>query len=212
MKICYTLILVLAVQTVSFGDILITEVNSTGSSTTTYGADWWELTNFGPTAVDISGWRVDDNSNSFASSLELTGIISIGAGESVIFIEGSSTQGASFIDDWFAGTAPAGLQIGFYSGSGIGLSSNGDAVNVFDSIGNLMANVTFGTGDIVSTFDNAAGVNNGAISNLSVNGVNGAFLSGGGEVGSPGAIPEPSSVGLVGLIGIGLASRRPRRF
>ncbi len=42
--------------------IVITEAHPTGSSSSTYAADWFELTNTGNTDVDITGWRVDDNS------------------------------------------------------------------------------------------------------------------------------------------------------
>jgi hypothetical protein len=80
---------------------------------------------------------VDDSSNAFASAVALSGITSIGAGESVIFIESNNLTGAraAFISTWFGGNAPAGLQIGAYTGSGIGLSTSDDAVNLYDGTG-----------------------------------------------------------------------------
>ena len=81
---------------------------------------------------------------------------------------------------------PEGFAIGTYSGGGIGLSTDGDAVNLFDGSGRRLAGVTFGPSTTFFTFDNAAGLS-GPISALSVAGVNGAFRAG-QETGSPGAI------------------------
>lgn len=197
-------------------DILITEVDPTGSSTSTYAADWFELTNTGASAVDISGWKMDDNSNAFANAVALRGLTSVNPGQSVIFIEGNTsgsndaTVQASFINAWFGGTAPAGFAIGGYGGSGVGLSSGGDAVNIFDGSGSLQAKVTFGSATSNVSFDNAAGLNDTTISLLSVVGTNGAF-SNGSEIGSPGTIanvPEPATFALAGLSLLGLAVRR----
>src|SRR5207244_927037 len=49
------------------GRLLITEVAPWGSSGTPYLADWFEVTNVGGGAIDMTGWKMDDNSNSFAS-------------------------------------------------------------------------------------------------------------------------------------------------
>ena len=46
-----------------------------------YAADWFELTNKGAVPVNITGWKVDDDSNAFASALPLTGITEIAPGE-----------------------------------------------------------------------------------------------------------------------------------
>jgi hypothetical protein len=156
---------------------------------------------------------MDDNSNSFAASVALNGITTIGAGESVIFIEGSSAN-TIFLPNWFGANPPAGLQIGNYSGSGVSLSTSGDAVNIFNSSGVLQANVVFGTspGGPFPTFDNAGLLNNTAISTLSVAGIHGAFSIvdsfGVTEIGSPGTIgavagvPEP---GTAAVVSVGMA-------
>lgn len=196
-------------------EVRITEVAPWGSSGNNpaipYGTDWFELTNTGASALNITGWKMDDSSNGTAK-VALVGITSIAAGESVIFTENAAS--ASFLSTWFGSSIPGGLQIGTYSGAGVGLSQSGDAVNVFDASGTLQAKVSFGASDSTSpyqTFDNAAGLNNAVISQLSVVGVNGAFAAANHsiEIGSPGtitAVPEPESYVLalaaLGLFGI----------
>src|SRR5262249_41693499 len=91
---------------------------------------------------------------------------------------------------WFGtATPPVGFLYGFYGGAGVGLSQSTDAVNLFDSTGALMANVSFGATTVGKTFDNSQGLNNSAISQVSALGVNGAFTSSNGaEIGSPGNV------------------------
>src|SRR5262249_56247758 len=103
------------------------------------GADWFEVTNVGAAAVNIAGWKMDDDSKSLGSAVALNGITSIAPGESVIFIESDApaTIVPAFKALWFGANPPAGLQIGTYSGSGVGLSTNSDAVNLFNSAGVL---------------------------------------------------------------------------
>lgn len=194
--------------------IIISEVSPWSSGDSSYSADWFELTNTGATSVDIAGWKVDDNSNSFASSLVLNGVSSIAAGQSVIFMEGNATTTANFKSAWFGSNVPTGFAIGYYSGSGIGLSTGGDAVNIFNASGSLITRVAFGASTTGRTFDNAAGINNANISTLSTLGVNGAFTSvSGGEIGSPGVVPLPGALPLMmsafGIVG-GLRLRRKK--
>jgi Lamin Tail Domain len=182
------------------GGITISEVAPWASGNSSYAVDWFEVTNSGASAVNITGWKVDDNSNSFAASLTLNGITSIGAGESVIFMESGTpaTTIPLFTSAWFGSSVPAGLQLGTYSGLGIGLSTGGDAVNLFNGAGVLQAKVTFGASPAAApfaTFDNAAGLDNAAISALSVAGTNGALLVGStpAAIGSPGTITNSST-------------------
>jgi hypothetical protein len=207
----------LAVAASAQADIIVSEVAPWSSGNSAVGADWFELSNTGSSAVDISGWKMDDNSNSFGAAVALTGIASIAAGGSVIFIEGGS---AGFVPDWFGANAPAGLQIGSYAGSGVGLSTGGDAVNIFDATGGLMTRVGFGASPSsapYASFDNAAGLSGSvSLTALSAVGVNGAFLAASGsEIGSPGsiaAVPEPGGFALLaaGLGVIGMVVHRRR--
>jgi uncharacterized protein YjiK/phospholipase/lecithinase/hemolysin len=186
-------------ETPTNSSIFITEVAPWSSGNSPVAADWFELTNKGTSAVNITGWKFDDNSNSFASAVALSGITSIGAGESVIFIEGA-TVNTIFRPNWFGANPPASLQIGNYTGSGVGLSTSGDAVNIYNATGVLQANVVFGVSPagLFATFDNAALLNNATISTLSAAGVNGAFVAvnSNAEIGSPGRINAPATSGI----------------
>jgi hypothetical protein len=196
--------------------IVISEVDSAASGNSTYAFDWFELTNTGASAVNITGWKMDDDSNSFAAGVVLTGVSSIAAGQSVVFANSTTSSAlTSFVTNWFGGTAPAGFTLGTYVGSGTGLSTTADAVNIFDSLGALQANVLFGAATSGKSFDNAAGLNNATITQLSAVGVNGAFAGADGRIGSPGSVapvPVPAAIWLLGS-GLGLlgAARRRRR-
>jgi hypothetical protein len=125
--------------------VRITEVMSSGGT-----SDWFELTNFGSTAVDITGWKVDDGSFSLAASLLINGVTSIAPNERVIFCENaSSAYATTFRTFW--GLA-SDVQVGTYTGSGIGLSSGGDGVIVFDASGTEVWRVSFGAATAGTSF------------------------------------------------------------
>ena len=219
------LVAILATGTAN-ANIIISEVHPTGSSTTTYAADWFEVTNTGAEAVSTTGWQVDDSSNG-TLKLALRGISSIASGQSVVYLESDaagtldSAKDAAFKAAWFGTNIPSNFLLGYYGGSGIGLSSGGDAVNIFDSSNAVITRVDFGStvASVGITLDNAAGIGStnvavtATISTLSAVGVNGAFTSvTGNEIGSPGlispsAVPVPAAVwlfltGLMGFLGL----------
>ncbi|HEY0256753.1 MAG TPA: lamin tail domain-containing protein [Candidatus Methylacidiphilales bacterium] len=199
--------------------IIITEVDASGSSTSTYAADWFELTNYGSSAVNISGWEMDDSSDSLSDAvpLSLAGN-TIAAGQSVVFIETSGTTLAAltpkFESAWFGTNVPAGFTIGGYSGSGVSLSQTNDAVNIFNASGTQVTGVDFNASTNHVSFDNSVARvgNDGVISTLSVAGVNGAFVSPTGETGSPGVVPEPSTYALLigGMLALAFIQIRRR--
>ena len=165
---------------VGVANLVISEVAPWSSGNSSLGSDWFEVTNIGTATADITGWKMDDSGPNFGTAVALNGITSIAPGESVIFIESAVSKSALFTSIWFGGIAPAGIQIGTYTGSGIGLSTGGDAVNLFDAGGTIRASVNFGSNAPVapgpySTFDNAAGANNATIATLSSVPVNGAY-------------------------------------
>ena len=182
--------------------VVISEIHPGGSSSS-YAADWFEVANTGTTTVDITGWKFDDNSNDFTTALALRGVTSLAPGASAIFLEGradattDATIIANFSSAWFgSATPPAGTLIGTYGGSGVGLNTGGDAVNLFNAAGIRVTGVSFGaapTGTPLPTFDNSAGLGAATapfpvVATASADKVNGAFVSfTGAEVGSPGA-------------------------
>jgi uncharacterized protein YjiK/phosphodiesterase/alkaline phosphatase D-like protein/2',3'-cyclic-nucleotide 2'-phosphodiesterase (5'-nucleotidase family) len=180
------------------GGIFVTEVAPWSSGNSPVAADWFELTNTSSSAINITGWKFDDNSNSFGAALALNGITSIGAGESVIFVETTTatTAATTFLTNWFGTKPPAGLQIGTYSGSGAGLSTAGDTVNIYNAAGVLQTNLVFGASPAATpfaTFNNAALLNNATTSTLSAVGTNGAISITNNlatEIGSPGRIKQ----------------------
>ena len=226
-------------------NIVITEVDPAGSGTGSgsYNNDWFELTNTGTTAQDITGWSMLDNhaasnttspysgtisiGNSSGSVL-LTGITSIAAGQTVVFLDATgvsstSAEIAKFEAAWFGANLPANFTIGTYAtGSGqsaVGLSTSTDMVNIFSGSATnsaLVASVAFGADTGAGTFDNTAGLNNATLTTKSVVGVNGAFASAtGGEIGSPGvvaSVPEADGFALA-FVGFGalVAMRRGKK-
>lgn len=204
--------------TLAHADVRITEVAPWSSGNSPVAADWFEVTNTGASAVDLTGWKVDDSSAAFATAVALSGLSSLAAGQSAVFVEGTAATAATFVSTWFGASAPAGFAIGYYSGSGIGLSATADAVNLFNTAGVLQASVSFGASDAASpyqTFDNAAGLNGVALTQLSAVGVQGAFVAMNSltDIGSPGVVPEPESYALMlaGLGALAAVSRRLKR-
>lgn len=131
--------------------VVITEVDPYGSNVSDgYSADWFELTNTGTSAIDVSGWTMADDhaasntSNPYGSGntislanlsgsrannpAALSGVGSILPGQSVIYLEDSalspsafSALVANFETAWFGSHVPGGLIIGAYSDGASGL-------------------------------------------------------------------------------------------
>ena len=206
----------------------ITEAMSQSGTTPTFTADWFEVTNYGSSAVDLTGWKMDDASFDSTRAVALNGVSSIGAGETVVFVETNAPL--TVIPDFrsFWGGSAATATIGSYTGGGVSFSSGGDGIVLFNS-GSAEATprVTFGAATVGSSFfyqyasngdpttspnTNAVvstvGTVDGQVTYLSANSVT-------QNIGSPGtainAVPEPSTVAL-GSIGLAiLAARATRR-
>jgi fibronectin-binding autotransporter adhesin len=143
------------------GIIRITEVQSSSGVGGT--ADWFEITNYGTAAVDITGWKMDDNSFSVTSGLLLVPY-TVGTdpawslllpGESAVMLEGAATSVPAFQTFWNLGAEPSNIRnpkLGTYSGSGASFGSGGDGVAVFDATGTEITRVVFGAATTGSTF------------------------------------------------------------
>jgi hypothetical protein len=218
----------------AFAQLRISEVMSSSGVGGT--ADWFEVTNYGSSPVAMTGARMDDNSFTFLSSVELLGVSSIAAGDSAVFIETSTLDPAAEVAAFrtFWGGDATGAPIGYYSGSGISFSSNGDGVVVFDSIGGELTPQTsfpaatagssfywaYGpTGDfvygsqsagVVSAVGTLAGSTFDQVTFLSAN----ALPQNIGSIGTAAvSVPEPAGLGLAaaGLSLAGLAARHRLR-
>ena len=216
-----------------FSTLRITEAMSSSGVGGT--ADWWEVTNYGSSAVDITGWTVDDNFMS-GSSIALNGITSINAGESVAFLETTTLDSgtvATLISSFrtFWGGSAASAQIGYYAGSGIGLSSNGDGLVMFSGTTETTPRVSFGAATTGASFyygydaagDPTTSPNTNAIVST-VGTLDGQITFASAStlpqnIGSLGtavvtAVPEPSSAALLVIgagAGVTLGLRRARR-
>ena len=172
-------------------NIRITEVMSSSNGLGVPTPDWIEVTNYGASAVDLTGWRVDDSSFNLAVSAVLNGVTTIGAGESVVFIESAGGAGISAFRTFWGGLSS--VQIGYYSGSGLGFSSGGDGACLFDAGGAILSQVNFGVATSGSSFFygwDSAGVldsaYNGIVSTVGTIGTQVGFSSTGdtGSIGS----------------------------
>ena len=121
--------------------LLITEVNSSAS-----GGDFFELYNYGASAVDLTGWKWDDDSASNTDAASATfPAVSIPAGGRLLVV--ASTDVAVFRTAWgLAGTVPAVA----FGGPGLG---GGDAVVVFNAAGRVMASINFRGGAVITATD-----------------------------------------------------------
>ena len=141
--------------------------------------DWFELSNVGDAAVDITGWKMDDNSFNSSFAVPLNGVTNIASGESVVFIEDATTNNVAAFKSFWGGMT--NKQVGTYTGSGVGLSSSGDGVVVFDAAGTEINRVSFGAATTGSSFywvyDSSGNVASATSGTLSSSGTLGAYTS-----------------------------------
>jgi len=179
-------------------NLVITEVMSGESTNNSNGdtsghGDWFELSNFGDFPVNLSGYRIDDNSASINQTAKVTTPAIIHPGESVVFVLAMTPQA---FRDWWGTNLPANVQVISYNGSGEGLSGSGDEVHVWNAAATDNADqvtaVGFGAGTDGDSFGfdltylDQSGFDGFT---LSTAGVNGAFVATvGGDIGSPGTI------------------------
>jgi hypothetical protein len=166
----------------------ITEAMSSSGPGAT--ADWFEVTNYGTTAADITGFKMDDNSFAAGSAVLLNGVTTIAPGESVVFVESATpvTDVPAFRAFW---GFTESVQVGSYTGSGVSFGSGGDAVVIFNAAAVEITRITFGAATTGRSFYyvyNSAGTMLSTGSPVSAPGSLGAFTSANasGNVGSPG--------------------------
>ena len=185
----------------SYGQIRITEAMSSAGGTGIGAVDWFELTNLGSAAVDITGWKMDDAAANPISTL--SGLTSIPAGKSVIFL--NNTDIAAFKSFW--GSSLDNVEIGTYIDNG--LSSSGDGVVILDANSTEISRVSFGAATAGKSFywsyksdgtvvDNAVVSSVGTITGTVSNQVTITSANVLGNIGSPGtAIVLPLSANTI---------------
>jgi uncharacterized protein YjiK len=195
--------------------VAVTEVAPWGSSWPEYKADWFELTNESPVTVNLTGWRMTDSSHTIAQGGALEGVTSLAPGESAVFVETpkapitepeAEAKITAFIQSWFGGTVPGGMQVGGYKGPGLG--TGGDQVNISNAEEAHITGVAFGinegteSGGVLTaaeTFDNHLGLGTfGAPPTITAKSVEGEFgaRDAHDQIGSPGATETPAPPAL----------------
>jgi hypothetical protein len=101
------------------------------------GPDFWELSNFGPDAIDLTGYRFNDADATLGGDANSTAFngITIAPGESIVFVQSGNTvvtNRDSFIEWWGATNLPANLQVVFYTGNG--QAEEGDSIVLWDNL------------------------------------------------------------------------------
>jgi len=136
--------------------ILITEVNSNGT-----GGDFFELYNYGASAVDLGGYLWTDNSTpsyNGASTYTLNSY-SLAPGAAVVIVADAGQNGdgnAAFASNW--GSPLTTSAMGGFSGpippnpalTGRGFGQN-DSVLLWDPTGNFVSGVNYGTSALTVT-------------------------------------------------------------
>jgi hypothetical protein len=153
--------------------------------------DWWELTSFESQPVNLSGWRFNDNSGGLVDPFVFPAGTTIGAGESVVFVE--NLDPAQF-RTWWGANLTANTSVITYAGPGLGFGAGGDGIRLWSNLAtseaDTVASVDFGAAaDGVSFNYNPATGQFGVPSQLGVNGVFKAASS--EDIGSPGRIYGP---------------------
>lgn len=183
---------------------LITEVHSTGSAEF---QDWWELTSFDTRPFNLKGYRFDDDSRSLSAAAVITNDLVIHPGESIVFVEttaGRPMTEALFRSWWGLHEGPQGGRVVIYAGPGLGLSSNGDGLYLWNAAASadddFICGVTFGaaaTGPRQTfVYDpdqpTAQTPVPGLLTLWAAAEVNGAWVAANGDVGSPGRVIAPT--------------------
>jgi hypothetical protein len=180
--------------------LAITEVHSNASTngTPAIHADWWELTNFGTQPIDLTGYRFNDATGGLAAGSVTLPALVLTPGESMIFVEAIP---ADDFRRWWGAALPTSVQVFTYTTNGIGLSSSGDALRLWNP-------TTTNEFDVVDSVDfgSAAGATStflydpvsGGMTARAVEGQAGAFAAAdNGDAGSPGVASGPSEMEIV---------------
>lgn len=206
-------------------DLQISQMFPGGPDDDHLTADWFEIVNEGDmvwdSATDGTLWY-DDSSSDVSEAVQLTGVTSIPAGGSAVFVDvGDATPAYDPLAEFLSFWNPS--LVGTHEGSGLG--GGGDAVTLYlapptattvDDLVELDREAYTDTGVLAPPpIGNGAGDSAWSVSlgGFHVAGENGAVLnapSGGvrSAIAALPAIPEPSSLALISVALLALANRR----
>jgi hypothetical protein len=186
----------------------ITEVMGQASAGTasTLNGDWWELTNFGSSPVNLLGYQWADSEDALPSTdSNFFPSFTLNPGQSLIVLEEDAYSKDAWRTMWGVSASVAILteddMVDDVTPEGdtfSGLSTGGDVVNFYSPAGVLLDSYGFGPVTRGVTFEiNGGGTDLG----LSVVGEYGAVLASNGDIGSPGIalVPEPTALSLAGI-------------
>jgi len=180
----------------SLPSIYVSEIMA-GSNATAWNADWFEITNYGDSAVDLSGFSWDDESGISGTSVFPS--VTLAAGEALVVWDDVAANEDSLLVSWKLN--PGDVQVissDELTGNFPSLSQNGDGVYLYDAMGIEITNSIYAsaTAGVTVEFDTT-----GAFTADAVDGVNGAYTSSLGDVGSPGNMTPNSNAGEFALNG-----------
>jgi hypothetical protein len=169
-------------------NLVITEAMASPSTNATVSGhnDWWELTNVGTNAVNLRGFRFDDETANTNGAIVVTDDVIVRPGRSVVWVSDISPE--DFRRWWGEENLPEDLTIISYPGNGF--DALGDAIYLWSAFGDdwVVAAGVLDTNRIPTM-----GVSleldplTGSVRFPSVEGERGAFRSTeGGDIGSPG--------------------------
>lgn len=207
--------------------LVITEVmaNSSHPGGAANG-DWWELTNTGASAVDLTDYYWDDDGPTGNDGAVFPNI-SISAGDSIVIVDENSSNVSGFVTAWGGGFTAISKDDFGGPDDFSGLSAGGDQIQLWDADPNAGAATI--VAEVLATGDQSspnagftfAWDTSGNSLGRSADGVDGAFVATGDgdggigtDVGSPGfaAVPEPGAfAALAGGMALGLVALRRRR-
>ena len=165
-------------------DLAITEIMaSSNDPNTLISDDWFEITNYGSSAVDLGGFSWDDNS--WLPGTVVFPSMVIAPGEAIVVAQIDSVNEPAFRSAWNLGPWVQVLVNEDFTIGQPGFSSSGDGVALFDTsstpIEICRAEFTLALAGFSVEFDTACTY----VGNSTV-GVRGAYASTGSDVGSPG--------------------------
>ncbi len=205
--------------------IIVTEIWAGGLPGAEATADWFEITNFGDTPFSLANVFFDDDSADPTTNTPIANIDWVAPGESVIVLTswledfGTAQNAVSIFQSVWGESNLTGVQIGWIDGitGGPGLGGGGDAVFLFDgntADANLITAQVYTTdtqpesyiyNPLTGEFGEYAQVGVFGAFESTVNASSGVDVP---AVGSPGLVPTPGSLAILGLAGLAAGRRR----